>query len=72
MIKGVHFYGSNKKFSMDVIARYTKSNDLEKIENGYDYAAKIFLRKPYTPIKAVQLRAGRNRRENAGRTNGQS
>src|ERR1041384_24595 len=55
MIKGVQFYASNKKFAMDVIGRYTKSNDLEKIENGYDYAAKIFLRRPYTPIKAVQL-----------------
>src|ERR1041384_530119 len=55
MAKGVSFYGSNKKFSMDVIARYTKSNDMEKVENGYDFAAKIFLRKPYTPIKAVQL-----------------
>jgi len=55
MIKGVSFYATNKKFSMDVIARYTKSNDLEKIEYGYDYAAKSFLRKPYTPIKAIQL-----------------
>ena len=55
MIKGVNFFDANKKFSMDVIARYTKSNDAEKIEYGYDYAAKTFLRKPYTPIKAIQL-----------------
>ena len=55
MIKGVQFYGANKKFSMDVIGRYTKSRDTEKIEYGYDFAAKIFLRKPYTPVKAVQL-----------------
>ena len=55
MIKGVSFFAANKKFSMDVIARYTKSNDTEKIEYGYDYAAKIFLRKPYPPIKGIQL-----------------
>ena len=55
MIKGVSFYGVNKKFSMDVIGRYTKSSDLEKIETGYDYVAKIFLRKPYPPIKGIQL-----------------
>jgi NitT/TauT family transport system substrate-binding protein len=55
MTKGVSFYTANKKFSMDVIARYTKSNDAEKIEYGYDFAAKTFLKKPYTPIKGIQL-----------------
>lgn len=55
MIKGVSFFAANKKFSMDVIARYTKSNDAEKIEYGYDFAAKIFLKKPYPPIKGIQL-----------------
>ena len=55
MVKGVSFYAANKKFSMDAIARYTKSNDTEKIEYGYDYVAKIFLKKPYPPIKGIQL-----------------
>jgi ABC-type nitrate/sulfonate/bicarbonate transport system substrate-binding protein len=55
MVKAVSFFAANKKFSMDVIGRYTKSNDLEKIEYGYDYAAKIFLKKPYPPIKGIQL-----------------
>lgn len=55
MIKGVSFFAANKKFSMDVIARYTKSNDTEKIEYGYDFAAKIFLKKPYPPMKGIQL-----------------
>ena len=40
---------------MDVIARYTKSTDTEKIEYGYDFVAKTFLKKPYTPIKGIQL-----------------
>jgi hypothetical protein len=55
MIKEVSFLAANKKFSMGVIARYTKSNDAEKIEYGYDYVTKIFLKKPYTPIKGIQL-----------------
>ncbi|HUK40101.1 MAG TPA: ABC transporter substrate-binding protein [Candidatus Acidoferrales bacterium] len=55
MVKAVSVFGANKKFSMGVIARYTKSNDAEKIEYGYDYVAKIFLQKPYTPIKGIQL-----------------
>jgi NitT/TauT family transport system substrate-binding protein len=55
MVKGVSFFAANKKFSMDVIARYTKSNDTEKIEYGYDFAAKIFLKKPYPPMKGIQL-----------------
>ena len=54
-IKGVSFLAANKKFSMGVIARYTKSNGAEKIEYGYDYVTKIFLKKPYTPIKGIQL-----------------
>ena len=55
MVKGVHFYANNKKFSMEVIARYTKSRDMEKIELGYDYNAKIYLKKPYPAIKGIQL-----------------
>ena len=55
MIKGVSFFAANKKFSMDVIARYTKSNDAEKIEYGYDFVAKTYLKKPYTPVKGIQL-----------------
>jgi ABC-type nitrate/sulfonate/bicarbonate transport system substrate-binding protein len=55
MTKGVSFFVANKKFSMDVIARYTKSTDAEKIEYGYDFVAKTFLKKPYTPIKGIQL-----------------
>jgi len=55
MAKGVSFYVKNKKFSMDVIAKYTRSSDMEKIEAGYDYNAKIFLRKPYPAMGGVAL-----------------
>ena len=55
MAKGVSFFVKNKKFSMDVIAKYTRSSDMEKIDAGYDYNSKIFLRKPYPAMGGVQL-----------------
>ena len=55
MVQGVHFYANNKKFAMDVISRYSKSRDMEKIEYGYDYNSRIYLKKPYPAIKAIQL-----------------
>jgi NitT/TauT family transport system substrate-binding protein len=55
MANGVSFYVKNKKFSMDVIAKYTRSSDMEKIDAGYDYNAKIFLRKPYPAMGGVAL-----------------
>jgi NitT/TauT family transport system substrate-binding protein len=55
MVKGAAFYAKNKKFSMEVIAKYTKSRDMEKIENGYDFSAKVYLRKPYPAMGGVQL-----------------
>jgi NitT/TauT family transport system substrate-binding protein len=55
MVKGASFYAKNKKFSMEVVAKYTKSRDMEKIENGYDYNAKVYLRKPYPAMGGIQL-----------------
>lgn len=55
MVDGVHFYRNNKKFSMEVIAKYTKSRDMEKTELGYDYNANIYLKKPYPTTKGIQL-----------------
>ncbi len=53
--KGVHFHATNKQFSMDVIAKYTRSGDREKIESGYDHNVQTLLRKPYPTIKGIQL-----------------
>jgi ABC-type nitrate/sulfonate/bicarbonate transport system substrate-binding protein len=55
MVKGASFYAKNKKFSMEVIAKYTKSRDMEKIENGYDYNARVYLKKPYPAMGGIQL-----------------
>ncbi|HEY3306188.1 MAG TPA: NrtA/SsuA/CpmA family ABC transporter substrate-binding protein [Candidatus Binatia bacterium] len=55
MVKGASFYSRNKKFSMEVIEKYTRSKDMEKIENGYDYNAKVYLKKPYPAMQGIQL-----------------
>ena len=55
MVEGVVFYKNNKVFSMEVISRYTKSTDTEKIELGYDHNARIYLKKPYPTAKGIQL-----------------
>ena len=55
LARGLSVYLKNKKFTMDVIAKYTRSNDLEKIEAGYEHYTKILLKKPYPAIGGVQL-----------------
>jgi NitT/TauT family transport system substrate-binding protein len=53
--RGLSVYLKNKKFTMDVIAKYTRSEDREKIEIGYEHFAKTFLKKPYPAMGGVQL-----------------
>lgn len=55
MVDGLAFYRNNKAFSMEVISRYTKSTDREKIELGYDHSAEFYLKKPYPTVKGIQL-----------------
>lgn len=55
LAKGLSFYLKNKKFTMDVIAKYTRSNDMEKIEAGYEHYTKVLLRKPYPAMGGVQM-----------------
>lgn len=55
MVDGVAFYRNNKAFSMEVISRYTKSTDKEKIELGYDHNVRIYLKKPYPTSRGIQL-----------------
>ncbi len=42
IIKGVSFFAADKKFSMDVIARYTKSTDAEKSKMGTISSPRLF------------------------------
>jgi NitT/TauT family transport system substrate-binding protein len=55
LARGLSVYLKNKKFTMDVIAKYTRSSDAEKIEAGYEHYTKILLKKPYPAMGGVQL-----------------
>jgi NitT/TauT family transport system substrate-binding protein len=55
LARGLSFFLKNKKFTMDVIAKYTRSNDWEKIEAGYEHYTRILLRKPYPAMGGVQM-----------------
>jgi len=55
LARGLSVYLKNKKFTVDVIAKYTRSNDMEKAEIGYEHYAKILLKKPYPAMGGVQL-----------------
>lgn len=54
-VEGIHYYKTRKKESMEIIARYMRTNDMEAVEATYDYfAAKIVPKKPYPSIKGVK------------------
>src|ERR1044071_8767691 len=55
LARGLSVYLKNKKFTMDVIAKYTRSSDTDKIEAGYEHYTKILLKKPYPAMGGVQL-----------------
>lgn len=55
MVDGLHFFRGNKKFSTEVIAKYSRSDDLEKIALAYQHNAKVYLTKPYPTVKGIRL-----------------
>ncbi len=69
-VEGIHYYKTRKKESMDIIARYMRTNDTEAVEATYDYfATKIVPKKPYPSIKGIKALldlAAKERPEAAG------
>lgn len=54
-VEGIHFYKTRKKESMDIIARYMRTSDMEAVGATYDYfARKIVPKKPYPTIKGIK------------------
>lgn len=54
-VEGIHFYKTRKKDSMDIIAKYMRTNDMEAVGATYDYfATKIVPKKPYPSIKGTK------------------
>jgi NitT/TauT family transport system substrate-binding protein len=54
-VEGIHFYKSRRKESMNIIAKYMRTDDMEAVGATYDYfAAKIVPKKPYPSVKGVK------------------
>ncbi len=54
-VEGIHFYKTHKKESMNIIARYMRTSDMEAVGATYDYFAnKIVPKKPYPTLKGVK------------------
>lgn len=52
--EGLHRYRKDKRFSMDVLAKYLSSRDEEVLSQTYDLYRPIFLEVPYPTAKGMQ------------------
>ncbi len=54
-VEGIHYYKTRKKESMNIIAQYMRTNDMEAVGATYDYfALKIVPKKPYPTLQGVK------------------
>jgi NitT/TauT family transport system substrate-binding protein len=54
-VQGIHYFKTNRKDSMKIIARYMRTDDMDAVGATWDYfAAKIVPRKPYPSVKGVK------------------
>jgi len=54
-VEGIHYYKTHRKESMDIIAKYMRTNDMEAVGATYDYfALKVVPRKPYPSLKGIK------------------
>lgn len=54
-VEGIHYYKTRRKESMDIIARYMRTHDMEAVGATYDYfALKIVPKKPYPSIRGIK------------------
>jgi hypothetical protein len=54
-VEGIHYYKTRKKESMNIIAKYMRTSDMEAVAATYDYFAhKIVPKKPYPSTKGTK------------------
>lgn len=55
LIESIHLFKTNKEMSLQVMALYTKTKDLEALEEGYQvFAHKVLDKKPYVRDEALR------------------
>ena len=53
IIEGIHFFKNNKQRSIDIMAKYMRTQNREIVEVGYDWHAVEYLKKPYVPMTGL-------------------
>jgi len=54
-VEGIHYFKTNRRESMKIIARTMRTDDMEAVGATYDYfAVKIIPRKPYPSVKGIK------------------
>lgn len=54
LVEGIHVYKTQKDFSKRVIAKYMRVNDIEAIDDSYQFFSRLVPSKPYIPINAIK------------------
>lgn len=53
-MEGIYFFKTRPSDSMKVVARHTRTEDLEILKEIYDLYQKVFVKKPYVSEKGIQ------------------
>ena len=54
LLEGIHLYKTNKEFSKKVIAKYVKTDDVDALEDSYQFFSRLVPAKPYPSLEAVK------------------
>lgn len=53
-VEGIHYFKSNKEFSLKVLSKYLRTNDKEILEGSYEVYKKDFISVPYPITQGLQ------------------
>lgn len=54
LLEGIHLYKTQKEFSKKVIAKYVKTNDVDALEDSYQFFSRLVPIKPYPSLEAIK------------------
>ena len=54
LLEGIHLYKTNKEFSKKVIGKYVKTDDIDALEDSYQFFSRLVPQKPYPSLDAIK------------------
>jgi len=54
LLEGIHLYKTNKEFSKKVIGKYVKTDDVDALEDSYQFFSRLVPNKPYPSLESVK------------------